>query len=401
MRREGSDIDINGQPRPQSPSSADNAPSPKRQRLEGGQFNGEQMRNGMGQPQLTNQQAQNAQAQAALQNATRSQHLLIEHGIDPGQLSRSQFNSFQQQNPAIQAKSIQVYNQNLASHHNMAKAANRMPGQGSPMMQAGPDGQPMPMGEFYGGPPGSMQRMPPGAQNSGNHALQDYQMQLMLLEQQNKKRLLMARAEQAGGDSRPEHQPGQANFTGMSPQGSRNGPSPNPSDQMKRGTPKLNQAGVPGSPLGDAMPQSRDSPNGGMTFGPNGVTPEMMQFMPNGHAMRPPSSHPPGFPQNMTPQQIEALQQAQRVNQQNWQRGPGSQPMMQNPSQDGQQMTPQQRNAMPPPQVVPAGNNAGNGRAQPSPPDSAAAPPTPQPANKAAPKSKKERTAKVTILVYT
>jgi hypothetical protein len=32
--------------------------------------------------------------------------------------------------------------------------------------------------------------------NSGNHALQDYQLQLMLLEQQNKKRLLMARQEQ-------------------------------------------------------------------------------------------------------------------------------------------------------------------------------------------------------------
>ena len=31
---------------------------------------------------------------------------------------------------------------------------------------------------------------------SGNHALQDYQMQMMLLEQQNKKRLLMARQEQ-------------------------------------------------------------------------------------------------------------------------------------------------------------------------------------------------------------
>ena len=33
-------------------------------------------------------------------------------------------------------------------------------------------------------------------QSQGNHALQDYQMQLMLLEQQNKKRLLMARQEQ-------------------------------------------------------------------------------------------------------------------------------------------------------------------------------------------------------------
>jgi hypothetical protein len=40
--------------------------------------------------------------------------------------------------------------------------------------------------------------------NHGSHALQDYQMQLMLLEQQNKKRLMMARQEQdniSGGSS--------------------------------------------------------------------------------------------------------------------------------------------------------------------------------------------------------
>ncbi|MCJ1240998.1 hypothetical protein MMC14_009002 [Varicellaria rhodocarpa] len=36
------------------------------------------------------------------------------------------------------------------------------------------------------------------ARHSGNHALQDYQMQLMLLEQQNKKRLLLAKQEQEG-----------------------------------------------------------------------------------------------------------------------------------------------------------------------------------------------------------
>lgn len=41
---------------------------------------------------------------------------------------------------------------------------------------------------------------------TGNHALQDYQMQLMLLEQQNKKRLLMARQEQ----DTLGHQPGMA-----------------------------------------------------------------------------------------------------------------------------------------------------------------------------------------------
>lgn len=41
--------------------------------------------------------------------------------------------------------------------------------------------------------------------DSPNHALQDYQMQLMLLERQNKKRLLMARQEQ--GSSEPPHVP--------------------------------------------------------------------------------------------------------------------------------------------------------------------------------------------------
>jgi len=42
----------------------------------------------------------------------------------------------------------------------------------------------------------------------GNHALQDYQMQLMLLEQQNKKRLLMARQEQDSMSSHPGIPPG-------------------------------------------------------------------------------------------------------------------------------------------------------------------------------------------------
>jgi hypothetical protein len=46
--------------------------------------------------------------------------------------------------------------------------------------------------------PGSHSLMIPSsqAQPQSNHALQDYQMQLMLLEQQNKKRILMARQEQ-------------------------------------------------------------------------------------------------------------------------------------------------------------------------------------------------------------
>jgi hypothetical protein len=69
----------------------------------------------------------------------------------------------------------------------------------------------------------------PAHPNSSNHALQDYQMQLMLLEQQNKKRLLMARQEQDSMMSRPDVPPvanGQS-APNIPPQGSRaGGPSP-------------------------------------------------------------------------------------------------------------------------------------------------------------------------------
>ena len=132
---------------------------------------------------------------------------------------------------------------------------NQMGNQGSPIMQPMPDGAFMPdnmhMSQMYqqrvlngAGGPGM-----PAGQQSGNHALQDYQMQLMLLEQQNKKRLMMARQEQDSmardGSSIP---PGAAGMQapGMSPSGSRSGTSPNPSEQMKRGTPQI--GGLPGSP---------------------------------------------------------------------------------------------------------------------------------------------------------
>jgi hypothetical protein len=65
-------------------------------------------------------------------------------------------------------------------------------GQGSPMVQQGPDGATL--GQFYN--PGDIVGAPGPVQATGsNHALPDYQMQLMLLEQQNKKRLMMARQE--------------------------------------------------------------------------------------------------------------------------------------------------------------------------------------------------------------
>ena len=226
-------------------------------------------------------------------------------------------------------------------------------------------------------------------------------MHLMLHEQQNKKRLLMARQEQ-DGTGRPEQapgMPGQPGFaTAMSPSGSRNGPSPNPSEQMKRGTPKMNQAGLPGSPMPTDMSHGRGSP-GAMNFN-NGMSLEMLQQMesmkgmPMQNGMRPPSSHPNGFnggPVNQ--QQIEVMrQQAQAQgrampNGANWQQGPqgqapGGVPQAA-PSQNGQMGTPRAGNAaMPPPQNVPAANtnnannNNANGRpASPAQPPAAASTP--------------------------
>ena len=63
--------------------------------------------------------------------------------------------------------------------------------------------------------------LPPPSPSQGNNALQDYQMQLMLLEQQNKKRVLMAQQEQ---DKTPSDIPNQS-FPGSS----RLGKAPEPS----------------------------------------------------------------------------------------------------------------------------------------------------------------------------
>ena len=421
MQREGSNLDVNGDQRPQSPSSAENAPSPsKRPRLDNG-FNGQQMGpNGRAPPQGMPGAPVGTGSNTA--SATQANHILIQHGINPNQLTPGQFNSFQQQNPTNQQKSIQVYAQNLELHQRSALSNQNMskgmpnpggvPNQGSPMMQPMGDGQ-MNGANLEGYYNGNAQMRGVIAPNGGNHALQDYQMQLMLLEQQNKKRLLMARQEQS--DLRPDQvggaaAGGQPGFQSMSPQGSRSGPSPNPQDQMKRGTPKMGQAGLPGSPLPDgSMPQARGSPAAmGFNAGqmPPSMTPQLYHEMdqmnknmpggaPNGNMMRPPSSHPPGFTGQFNPQQLELLQrqqQAGRMPGQNWQQPqPGQAQMMQQPPQGQQQPqqmgTPQQRTAMPPPQAPPAGNN--NGRTQPSSPQQPAAPPTPQPANKANPKAKK------------
>jgi hypothetical protein len=238
----------------------------------------------------------------------------------------------------------------------------------------------MPTGDIYGirmGANGAMQG--PGGATGGNHALQDYQMQLMLLEQQNKKRLMMARQEQ-DNISRDGSIPGQPgmNPPGMSPSGSRTGTSPNPSEQMKR----TSQIG--GSPApGDVM-QGRGSPGpmgfmGGM---PQDFSNPMLMRNgndgmpgPGGHGMRPGP--------NLSLEAMARTQQGKNMPGGNWQAGPQGQPMMQQQSQ-GQPPplgTPGPRSDMPPPQA-PATGSANANRTQPSSPQPGQAPPTPSQSNK-------------------
>lgn len=441
MQRDPSGMNVN-QDRPSSPASGENAPSPsKRQRVDGGTpFNPNQpgmMPNGRpGQGMPGQQMAPNPAA------ATAAAHQMLQaNGINPNTLNAQQLQNFVNAPPNAQAKSIASYSQNLQQHHGTQMGGRPVPngpqGQGSPMMGQGPDGNAL--NAYYNpgemGGPGGLRPGGPGnpqAAGSSNHALQDYQMQLMLLEQQNKKRLMMARQEQdnmggirepgPGGPGGPGGPPGPNGqpFPDTSPQAMRAGASPNPADQMKRGTPQMNNTGIP-SPVPEGA-QSRGSPNPGMNFMGNPVNPDMAPHffnkMDNGMAgqqqmngMRPPSSHPgqpfPG-PQQMTPQMMaaarqQAAQQQQQQQQggtpQQWQQGPNGQmipqPMQQSPQIQG---TPQQR-AMPPPSAPVAAAANANNRTTASPQQAAAAPPTPNQGNKPAPKKKESKAAKDKVCI--
>ena len=266
---------------------------------------------------------------------------------------------------------------------NMANGMMNMNNAGSPMMPGmagGQFGENIAMEMYNTGRMGNQpMQSGPGAANSGNHALQDYQMQLMLLEQQNKKRLMMARQEQDNAVNRDGAPMPVGMSAGMSPNGSRSGTSPNPTEQMKR-TPQL---GLPGSPAAGENMQGR--------------SPTAMNFMNN---MPPGDFNPamfmgdkpgmvggPGGPNMRPPTSMNMAQQGRVAGQ-----FPGGQPMVQNPSQGGQPMgTPQQRGDMPPPQA-PAGGSAQRGQPS-SPSASGNAPPTPSQTNKANPKGKKAKEA--------
>ncbi|KAF4629675.1 hypothetical protein G7Y89_g8470 [Cudoniella acicularis] len=419
MQRDPSDG--NNQQRPQSPGSAENAPSPsKRPRLDGTPFNPQQMPNGRGQPQGMPQQV----GDSGPSNAIQAAHMQLTNGIEPNSLTAQQFQNMPGGANANTARNLAGYQAALTQQQagQMPVKPMQNPGgpqnQGSPMMSQGPDGGSI--ANYYNpGDIGPNGMRGPGnqANGTGNHALQDYQMQLMLLEQQNKKRLMMARQEQDSmamprpdGSAPAAMGPNGQPFQGTSPQGARSVNSPNPTEQMKRGTPHI----PPGMPSPLPEQQNRGSPSGmnfnlpGNPMDPNlnpkfyqmnGMDPNMVGGgMPNG--MRPPSSHPAGAfnnpmaQQQMMARQHQQAQQAQAQQQaggQNWQAGPNGQ-MAQQPNQGASQQnmgTPRQ-GAMPPPSA-PAAGAATNGRTQPSSPQQGtAAPPTPQQTNKAAPKKKTE-----------
>lgn len=394
MRRDPSDLDINGQ-RPRTPSSGDNAPSPsKRPRLEG-PFSQQMIPNGRGPPPGLHAQSI-MEGQGTITNA-----MLLQNGIDPTTLTSSQLAHFSSQSMNAQQKSMQVYTQNRPNQQRQGVPKPGMQGQGSPMMQQGMD---LTNGAADYFPVGNSLNMRAAqlSNGGGNHALQDYQMQLMLLEQQNKKRLLLARQEQ--DSTRPEGQAGIAGAPGyapgMSPQASRSGPSPGPNDQMKRASPKIGPQGIPsgGSPIPDGTLSRQGGSPAPMNY-PAQMTPEILQQMKmvEGMGVGPNGIRPPNPAQQFNgqySQQTEALRARGigPIPNGTWsQAPPGSTAMMQQPAQPqqlGQIGTPQPR-SMPPP-TIPAGGPA-NGRPA-SPAQTVNPPSTPSQTNKANPsKPKKEK----------
>jgi hypothetical protein len=227
------------------------------------------------------------------------------------------------------------------------------------------------------------------------HALQDYQMQLMMLEQQNKKRLLQARRDNSTEGGNQAGTPGNQMYAApnMSPSTSRGGgPSPNASD-AKRGTPKTAQQALPGSPMNELQNRSSPAPNFDPSGGP--IPPGLQQqYYANmaGNA-RAPSSHPT-FQINPGMQaQLEQMQRGQRMgNGMPWPQG--GQQVMQGANQA--QAALRAGNMGPPP--APANEApAPQQRTQPSSPAQQPAPPTPSQANKAAPKKKEAAAKKVSL----
>ncbi|KAG4302038.1 hypothetical protein PCANB_001919 [Pneumocystis canis] len=192
-----------------------------------------------------------AAASTTLQSQQAKQ-MLLNSGISPVNLAQQQFTAFQSQAPSIQQRQLQEYTQNLANQQqritNIAKG--QVSNQGGASIITG-DGNEVGPNDFYENILSSHQNC---AANTGNHVLQDYQMQLMFLEQQNKKRLMMAHQEQE------RLQPQDSSFQILSPQGLRNVVSPeNNHNDAKRGISKVTHQNGSNSPTDGQLTQQGNS----------------------------------------------------------------------------------------------------------------------------------------------
>ena len=147
---------------------------------------------------------------------------LLDKGIDPAGLTDSQLSAFPIQPPPVPIKTIQVYAQDMAKNQRQRK--HSQDSQMEPMLNEGQNGDCLlktrqePMASDTANPDHQDGSRPtvhiptisqPNAPKP--HALQDYQMQLMLLEQQNKNRLIMAREDSkdySSNTASPNHQDG-------------------------------------------------------------------------------------------------------------------------------------------------------------------------------------------------
>ncbi|KAK6339000.1 hypothetical protein TWF696_009796 [Orbilia brochopaga] len=259
------DQSVDGE-RPQSPAPGQNGSSPsKRPRIDGGDFQA-----GAGRGQLQNM------PNAGQNNA---QAVLMHHGISPQALTPAQFAQFQGSNPAIQAKSIAAYTQGLRMHQQGAAVAAAM---GNPALAKGgvmPNAQLSGVSAAHGAP------MVHQTSADGGPSLNDFYngggMGRGGINPTEQDQIHMR-----GNEPRPD---GSVPYQSLSPSGPRAAPSPQPSADIKRGTPKMGAQPGPGSPLPDGNMQiQRGSPAASIAAFNGQPT------MPNAAMMRPPSSHP-GF----------------------------------------------------------------------------------------------------------
>lgn len=242
------ETDVNGQAQSsRSPALSNQVLSPsKRQKLSpDGSYTPVQ-----GTIQTRPQMIQNNLAAASTTLQTQqAKQMLLNSGISPVGLTQQQFTAFQSQSPSMQQRQLQEYTQNLANQQqrviNITKG--QVSNQGVPSIMAS-DGNEIGPNDFYGNILSSQQNC---ATNANNHTLEDYQMQLMFLEQQNKKRLMMTHQDQERLQSQDS-----STFQILSPQGVRNVLSPkNNHNDTKPGISKVTHQNGPNSPTDGPLTQ--------------------------------------------------------------------------------------------------------------------------------------------------